>query len=222
MDAQRILLVDDEESILTFLRLGLATAGFDVRSVSDGRAALQSFYDYSPHLVVLDRMLPDLDGTEVCARIREISRVPILMLTARDAPDDRVFGLDAGADDYVGKPVRLAELLARINALLRRAPRPTMQIGPLSLDTVGRTATLEDHVVELTPREAELLATLMQAHGQVVTRESILHALWGFEFEGVTNVVEVHVRALRSKLGDDARRLIRSVRGVGYSLRVFE
>lgn len=216
----RILLVDDEPSILTFLQIGLEHEGYDVAIAVDGTTALQQFHQFSPQLVVLDLMLPDLDGAEVCQQIRTISRVPILMLTARNTVEDRVRGLGVGADDYVGKPVRLKELLARIRSLLRRAPGKMLQARGLELDVARRQVVRADRRIDLTQRECELLELLMQRAGQVVTRQQILKQIWGFDYiGGQTNVVEVHVRALRIKLGDAERKLIRSIRGVGYALR---
>jgi two-component system response regulator MprA len=217
---QRILIVDDEPSIVRYLSLGLSIEGYEVEEAPDGHRALQKFHDFAPHLVVLDRMLPDLDGTEVCARIRAVSRVPVLMLTALNEVDDRIVGLERGADDYVGKPVRLQEMLARVRALLRRASSSRLRVGDLELDAANRQARRRGREARLTPRECDLLLALMRRPGQVLSRSDLLRTLWGFEFEGETNVLEVHVRALRVKLEDSERALIRSVRGVGYSLRV--
>lgn len=214
----RILLVDDEPSILTFMKIGLTMEGYEVAQAVDGRTALNAFNTFSPHLVVLDRMLPDLDGSVVCQRIKSVSQVPVLMLTARNEVNDRISGLQHGADDYVGKPVRLAELLARVRALLRRAARH-LRVGDLQFDTAHRQVRFAGREVDLTPRESAVLEALMKRAGHVVTREQILKLLWGFDYEGTTNVVEVHIRALRAKLGDNDRTLIRTIRGLGYTMR---
>ena len=216
----RILVVDDEPSIVTFLSIGLRSEGYDVVEARDGRQALERFHEFDPDLVVLDRMLPDLDGAEVCARIRNVSRVPVLMLTARNEVDDRVTGLEQGADDYVGKPIRLHELAARVRALLRRNSGDLVQVGDITLDRRGRTVRRGDREATLTPRECTVLHTLMERPGEVLTRHQLLQGLWGIGFDGETNILEVHVSALRTKLGDTRRRIIRSVRGVGYALRL--
>ncbi|MEW6283560.1 MAG: response regulator transcription factor [Candidatus Eremiobacterota bacterium] len=221
MDKPRILVVDDEPSIADYLRLGLGYEGFEVTVAPDGRAALDAFLSNRPDLVVLDRMLPDQDGLSVCRELRSISDVPVLMLSARGEVEDRVEGLQVGADDYLPKPFKFEELLARIRALLRRAGRQLgdlLQFGDLELDPASRRVRLAGQPVELTTREFDLLEMLMRRPTHVLTREQILTGLWGFDFEGNTNVVEVHVSALRQKLGDSQRRLIRTVRGVGYAL----
>ncbi|MBM3465392.1 MAG: response regulator transcription factor [Armatimonadetes bacterium] len=217
----RILVVDDEESIVEFVSMGLRYEGFEVTWADSGRAALDRFRDESPALIVLDVMLPDLDGIEVCRRIRAISKVPVIMLTARGETDDKVLGLESGADDYLAKPFKFKELLARVRALLRRAGSDTgnvLAFGDLTLDRASRVVTRGGRAVELTVREYELLELLMQRPRQVFTREQILNRLWGFDFTGDTNVVEVHVSALRAKIADRDRTLIRTVRGVGYML----
>ena len=184
--ARRILVVDDEASIRQFVRMGLAMEGYEVVEARDGREALQRFHESSPHVVVLDRMLPDMDGTEVCERIRCVSRAPVLMLTARNEVDDRVTGLEHGADDYVGKPVKLQELVARVRALLRRVASDVVRVGPLELDAAARKARIDGKEVYLTPRESDVLLALMKKPGEVVRREHLLQHLWGFEFEGET------------------------------------
>lgn len=216
---RRILVVDDEPSIRQFVHMGLALEGYEVVEAATGREALQRFHEDSPHLVVLDRMLPDQDGAQVCERIRSISRVPVLMLTARNELEDRVSGFEHGADDYVGKPVKLPELAARVRALLRRTGSSRVHAGGLELDPATRVVRFQGKEAGLTPRECDVLLALMKDPGEVIERERLLVHLWGFEFDGETNVLEVHVRALRNKLGDSRRTLIRSVRGVGYALR---
>lgn len=216
-----ILIVDDEESILELLDMGLGREGFRVVAGRNGREALDLFRQESPDLVILDWMLPELDGLEVCRRLRAQSAVPILMLTARGDLDDKVLGLETGADDYLPKPFKFKELLARVRALLRRAGADTgarMAFGDLALDRVERRVTRAGQPVDLTLKEFEILEYLMRHPRQVLTREQILDKVWGWDYPGGANVVEVHVSALRSKLGDAERRLIRTVRGVGYAL----
>lgn len=214
----RVLVVDDEESIVEFVHMGLTHEGYEVQSAPAGRAGLESFRGFSPHLVVLDVMLPDVDGIEVCRKLRAVSRVPIIMLTASGELDDKVRGLESGADDYLPKPFKFKELLARVRALLRRAGADlgnVLTFGGIALDRSTRAVSRAGRPLELTLREFELLELLMQRPRQVLTREQILSRLWGFDFSGDTNVVEVHVSALRAKLGDRDRTLIRTVRGVG-------
>lgn len=216
-----ILTVDDEDSILELLEMGLGREGFRVVQASNGREALDLFRQESPDLVVLDWMLPEVDGLEVCRRLRAMSGVPILMLTARGDLDDRVTGLETGADDYLPKPFKFKELLARVRALLRRAGADTgtrLAFGDLVLDRVERRVTRGGQGVDLTLKEFEILEYLLRHPRQVLTREQILDKIWGWDYPGGANVVEVHVSALRGKLGDADRRLIRTVRGVGYAL----
>ena len=219
----RILIVEDDEAILTFLRRGLAYDGYQVDTATDGQSGLLMARDNPPELVVLDWMLPGLDGLEVCRRLRQGGPVPILMLTARDTVNDRVQGLDAGADDYMVKPFNLDELLARIRALLRRTKpaRPKIyEFGDLVLDTGTRQATRAKRTIDLTAKEYELLELFMRHPRQVLTREMIYDDVWGYDFGGESNIIEVYVRYLRQKLeGDDQTRLIHTVRGMGYVLR---
>lgn len=220
-DKRRILVVDDEPSIIDFVAMGLRYEGFDIASAASGREALDRFHTFRPDLVVLDWMLPDLDGLEVCRRMRHISDVAVIMLTARADLEDKVTGLESGADDYIAKPFKFEELLARVRALLRRmgmSTSPVLVHGDLELDTARRQVRRGGQVTDLTLREYELLELLMRRPGQVFSREQILEQLWGFDFQGDTNVVEVHVSALRAKLADAQRHLIRTVRGVGYGL----
>jgi two-component system response regulator MprA len=217
----RVLAIDDEEAMLEFLRMGLEYERYAVATAPTGRAGLRTFHDRGADLVILDRMLPDLDGVEVCKQIRAVSDVPILMLTARGEIDDKVLGLESGADDYLAKPFKFKELLARVRALLRRTGKDTgrrLTFGDVVLDLGTRHVSRDGRSVDLTRREFDLLELLMRRPRQVLTREQVLDHLWGFDFEGDTNVVEVHVSALRSKLGDEDKRLIRTVRGVGYAL----
>lgn len=217
----KILVVDDEQSIVDYLRLGLQYEGFEVLAAGDGRGALHRFQEERPDLVILDRMLPDLDGLSVCRELRAVSDVPILMLSARGEVEDRVEGLRTGADDYLPKPFKFQELLARVESLLRRSrknPSGQLRYRDLELDPASRRLRKGGEVIEVTGREFDLLELLLERPGQVHSREQILTRLWGFDYEGQTNVVDVHVSGLRQKLGDSDRSLIRTVRGVGYAL----
>jgi len=218
-----ILVIEDEEKILNFLRRGLIYEGYRVETAADGTAGLASARDNPPDLVILDWMLPGIDGLEVCRRLRAASNVPILMLTAKDAVSDRVQGLDAGADDYLVKPFALDEVLARLRALLRRAKPETPEIltfGDLRLDTGTHQAFRGDRAVELTAKEYELLELFLQHPRQVLTREVIYDRVWGYNFGGESNIIEVYVRYLRQKTESEAEpRLLHTVRGVGYVLR---
>ena len=218
----KALIVDDEETILEFLGMGLGYEGFTVETAMDGRAALAVAERFRPDLVILDVMLPGLDGVEVCKRLRATGNMGIIMLTAKGEVDERVAGLDAGADDYVPKPFRFQELLARIRAVLRRRDivlHRVLRAGDVTLDRGPREVMRADRPVELTPREFDLLELLLAHPGQVFPRETILNRLWGYTFVGESNVIDVHIGALREKLGDRPPKLIQAVRGVGYVLR---
>lgn len=219
----RILIIEDDDGILRFLKRGLAYEGYIVDTAPDGLTGLAIARDHPPDLVVLDWMLPGLDGLEVCRRLRAGGPIPILMLTAKDTVHNRVQGLDAGADDYMVKPFDLDELLARIRALLRRAQpnRPkVLRFNDLSLDTGTRQASRNERVINLTAKEYELLELFLRHPRQVLTREMIFDHVWGYDFGGESNIIEVYVRYLRQKLeiGDETR-LIHTVRGMGYVLR---
>ena len=218
-----ILVIEDEERILTFLRRGLIYEGYRVETASDGAAGLASARDNPPDLVILDWMLPGIDGLEVCRRLRAASSVPILMLTAKDAVSDRVQGLDAGADDYLVKPFALDEVLARLRALLRRAKPETPEVltfADLRLDTGTHQAFRGERAIELTAKEYELLELFLQHPRQVLTREVIYDRVWGYDFGGESNIIEVYVRYLRQKMeSDNEPRLLQTVRGYGYALR---
>lgn len=216
-----MLVVDDEESILDFVEMGLRYEAFEVDLARDGPAALTAFAARRPDLVILDLNLPGLDGLDVCREIRRMSDVPIIMLTARGEVDERVEGLEAGADDYVPKPFKFKELLARVRAVLRRrttAVERVLRFGGLSLNRDTREVFLEGRPVQLTPREFDLLEVFMLHPRQVMTRDVLLDRIWGTDYIGDGNLIEVHVSALRDKLGDRERRLIRTVRGLGYAL----
>jgi DNA-binding response OmpR family regulator len=218
----RVLVVDDEEVIVDLLSTGLRYEGFDVAVATDGRSALAQAARFQPHLIVLDWMLPGLDGLSVCQRLRAQSDVAILMLTAKGELDERVAGLEGGADDYLVKPFKFQELLARIRAILRRhhlSLRHHLSVGDLRLDRETREVWRAERPIDLTPREFELLAVLMEHPRQVFTREMLLNRVWGYDYAADPNLIEVHISALRAKLGDTDRQLIRTVRGVGYTLR---
>ena len=221
--SERILIIEDDPAILKLLQRGLAYEGYVVDTAVDGRSGLLMARDNQPDLVVLDWMLPGMDGLEVCHRLRTGGEVPIIMLTAKDTIQDRVQGLDAGADDYLVKPFNLDELLARVRALLRRTQVkriPILEFLDLKLDTGSRQASREDRIISLTAKEYELLDLFMRHPRQVLTREVIFDRVWGYDFGGESNVLEVYIRYLRQKLeaGDEAR-LIHTVRGVGYVMR---
>ena len=220
----RILVIEDDEGITRFLRRGLAYEGYTVDIAADGQMGLIAARDNPPDLVVLDLMLPGMDGLEVCRRLRAGGDVPILILTARDGVNDRVLGLDMGADDYMVKPFDLDELLARIRALLRRLQPATqpkiMRFEDLSLDTGTRQASRGDRVISLTAKEYELLDLFMIHPRQVLTRDVIFDRVWGYDFGGESNIIEVYIRYLRQKLEEEGEpRLLHTVRGMGYVLR---
>jgi len=221
--SERILVIEDDPAILKLLRRGLAYEGYLVDTATDGRSGLLMARDNHFDLVVLDWMLPGMDGLEVCHRLRTGGEVPILMLTAKDTIQDRVEGLDAGADDYLVKPFNLDELLARIRALLRRTQVkriPILEFLDLKLDTGSRQASRGERIISLTAKEYELLDLFMRHPRQVLTREVIFDRVWGYDFGGQSNVLEVYIRYLRQKLEDGGEvRLIQTVRGVGYVLR---
>jgi len=230
---RRILLVEDEPAISGFVRRGLIFEGYDVHVVEDGRQALDAIRDQPPDLLILDLMLPNLDGIDVTRRIRAAesadrsSRLPILMLTARDSIADRVAGLDAGADDYLVKPFDFEELVARVRALLRRTQQPVtgpgneiLQFDDIIVDLTSRTVTRGDNQMELTPREFDLLVLFLRHPNQVLTRSTLMQRVWGEDFFGESNVLEVVIGNLRRALEfGDSSRVIQTVRGVGYVLR---
>jgi two-component system response regulator MtrA len=224
MDA-RILLVEDDASIREVTAIGLRAAGFEVSTAADGAEGLDRWRRERPDLVLLDVMLPRLDGLEVLRAIRNESSAPVVMLTARADTIDVVVGLESGADDYVRKPFELPELVARVRAALRRrvpdavattgTPAP-LRLGPLEIDLAGRTVARAGRQIDLTRTEFDLLAELTRSPGQVVDREALLDRVWGYDYAGGTRTVDVHVAQLRRKLGDPDT--IRTVRGAGYKL----
>ncbi len=227
MAGETILVVEDEVKIADLIRRGLIYEGYQAQVANDGPTALSMARDTPPDLVVLDVMLPGLDGLEVCRRLRAGSDVPILMLTARDAVRDRVAGLDAGADDYLVKPFDFDELLARVRALLRRrfsrveaTPNEVLRFADLTLNPATRQAMRGGRLLELTAKEYDLLELFLRHPRQVLTRDVIYDQLWGYDFGGESNIIEVYVRYLRAKMEANGEpRLIQTVRGVGYALR---
>jgi len=217
-----VLVVDDERNIVELLRLYLEKEGFAVVAAADGPAALELHARHDPDLVVVDLMLPGLDGFEVCREIRRRGDTPVLMLTARTDDIDAIVGLELGADDYVTKPFNPRALVARVKAILRRTEatvrggRP-IEVGPLRIDPRRREATVGERRLELRAREFDLLAALARDPGAVLTRDGLLEHVWGTDFPGETRTVDVHVAEVRKKLGSDGPP-IETVRGVGYRL----
>ena len=218
----RVLVVDDDSRIRDLLRRQLAYEGYQVDLAGDAKEAFARVSDNQPDLVVLDWMLPGMDGLEVCRRLRQHSDTPILMLTAKGTLEDKVDGLDSGADDYLVKPFEPEELLARVRALLRRRQPQSgaVRFGTIALDPSARQVWVDDKLVELSSKEFDLLELLMRHPRQVLTRETFYDRIWGYDFSGESNILEVYIRYLRSKLeGAGSPRYIQTVRGVGYALR---
>jgi two-component system alkaline phosphatase synthesis response regulator PhoP len=250
--AQKILVVDDEAVLVETIAYNLEQSGYQVVTVADGSSALEAAHSENPDLIILDIMLPGIDGLEVCRQLRreqQTATTPIIMLTAKGDEIDKVVGLEVGADDYVTKPFGRRELLARVRALLRRAVLPAAQsaraedeekngsgkkvqtadqrsqrllvAGPLSIDLAGRRINCRGQDMELQPKQFELLTYLVRNRGTVLTRDQLLHNVWGYDYAGDTRTVDVHVRWLREKLEEDPAnpKLIQTVRGVGYVFR---
>jgi two-component system, OmpR family, response regulator MtrA len=221
---ERLLLIEDDASIREIVSIGLKAAGFRVETAVDGRQGLATVRSGAFDAVILDVMLPSLDGFEVCREIRKFSRVPIVMLTARTDLIDVVVGLESGADDYVKKPFELPELLARLRAVLRRAAAPAQDslitAGRLEIDPAGFTVRRDGAEVALTATEFRLLVELAKRPGQVFTRELLLQRVWDYEYLGESHLVDVAIQRLRAKVEDDPSHpaLIKTVRGVGYRL----
>lgn len=233
----KVLVIDDEENIIEFIKLGLRYEGFQVESAPDGPQGVAAAQRINPDLIILDWMLPGgMDGMEVLRRLRTnptTENIPVLMLTAKDEVRDRVTGLETGADDYLTKPFSFEELVARIRAILRRQSRGTaaegadptrnqvLQFGDLQLNTATREVTRAGRLIELTATEYNLLHLFMSHPRQVLDRQTILNRVWGYDFLGETNIIEVYVRYLREKIEDSPStpRLIHTVRGVGYVLK---
>lgn len=219
----KILVVDDEPNILQFLELGLQNEGFEVQSAADGIKAINQLKQFQPQVVILDVMMPGMDGFEVCRMLKKSENVAVIMLTARDEVDDRVKGLNLGADDYMVKPFSFEELLARIYARLRNQfPNlfGEVIIGPFVIDDRRKEIKFNNQVMELSPTEYELLKYLVLNHGLVLSKTTILDKVWGYDFGGEQNIVEVYIRSLRDKLNDKEHQLIRTLRGAGYRVDV--
>lgn len=222
MAKETVLVVDDEEHIIELATMYLEREGFSVESARDGARALEKIRRLKPAVIVLDLMLPEVDGWEVCRRTRAESEVPIIMLTARSNDVDKIVGLELGADDYVTKPFNPRELAARVKAILRRYERSihpgrVTHVGQLTIDPASREVTFAGQSVKLRTKEFDLLHTLAQHRGQVLSREQLLDLVWGYDFYGETRTVDVHIAHLRRKLkGSDVE--IETLRGVGYKL----
>lgn len=221
--ADKILIVEDEHPIADIIRFHLEREGYRVALVHDGDEALPAHAQFQPDLVILDLMLPGRDGLDICREIRRSSRVPILMLTARESEADKVLGLELGADDYVTKPFSPRELLARVRAILRRSrPGPeeeaTLRLGNLLIDAAGHRVERDGQPIDLTPREFDLLWHLARHHGRIFSREALCREVWGYDYFGDARVVDVTVRRLREKLEPDPGQphYVRTRRGVGY------
>lgn len=220
----KILIVDDDTNISELISLYLNKEGYDTREVADGKLALQVFADYKPDLVLLDIMLPGADGYDVCKEIRKKNRTPIIMLTAKGEVFDKVLGLELGADDYMVKPFDPKELMARVKAVLRRNIQPLEEeitknrivLDNLIIDKDNYSVTFEGHLVELPPKELEVLYFLASHPKQVFTREQLLDKIWGYDFVGDTRTVDVHIKRLRDKFEGDHAWSIKTVWGVGY------
>ena len=222
-----VLIVDDNQKVVDMLRRTLIYEGYDVLVAMDGAQALAQAQAHRPDLIVLDWLMPGIDGLEVARRVSKADRIPIIMLSAKDALEDRVLGLDSGADDYLIKPFEPAELLARIRALLRRAEsegdETPITYSDLSLDPVTRDVRRGARLVSLSPKEFDLLLYFLRQPRRVLPRERILQDIWGYDFNGDANVLEVSIGHLRTKLEASGEpRLLQTVRGVGYALRVPE
>jgi DNA-binding response OmpR family regulator len=222
---RRVLVVEDDETLRTALRYALTREGFEVLTAADGPAGLRAALSERPHLVVLDLMLPGMDGLEVCRRVRAASEVPVLILTARADEVDKVVGLELGADDYVTKPFSMRELVARVRALLRRSPASNGHDAPEVLSGAGTTVDLRARTVrrgetpiDLNPKEFDLLVFFLRHPNHVLSREQILDSVWGYDFAGGTRTVDVHVRWLREKIEKNPSQPVhlQTVRGSGY------
>jgi len=229
--ADRILVIEDEENLSRFIELELTYEGYEVKKAADGRTGLGLAENEAFDLILLDIMLPEINGLEVLRRLRRFSKTPVILLTARDSVMDKVTGLDSGADDYVTKPFAIEELLARIRTAFRKSRNENgnadtsgiLKLGRLTLDVPRYSAMMDQTPIELTKREFELLKILMENVGIVLTRDILLERVWGYNYMGETNSVDVYIRFLRGKI-DDAFgvKYIHTIRGVGYTLRVEE
>jgi DNA-binding response OmpR family regulator len=225
--ARSLLMIDDDRKLVALVREYLEPHGFELRAAHDGNAGIAAIQADEPALVILDVMLPGADGLEVCRRVREFSRVPVLMLTARGDDTDRIVGLELGADDYLPKPFNTRELLARIRAILRRSagepPAPdsaVLRAGPLAIDPASRTVAIGGRPVELTTAEFDILHALARSAGRVLSRDQLLEQVHGAGWAAYDRSIDVHVSRIRQKIGDDPRRpaLLKTIRGAGYQL----
>lgn len=225
MNNQKILIVEDEVKIARFLELELKHEGYEVDQAHDGREGLNKALEKEFDMIILDIMLPSMNGIEVLRKLRQSSEVPVIMLTAKDETMDKVIGLDMGANDYVTKPFAIEELLARIRAALKRKVSQSkaaniLELGSLKVDLDKYTVTYNGEAIELTKREFDLLRYFLENKNIVLTREKVLQAVWGYDYMGDTNVVDVYVRYLRGKIDDRYdKKIIHTVRGVGYLLK---
>ncbi|GIM29535.1 DNA-binding response regulator [Clostridium polyendosporum] len=218
-----ILIVDDEENIVEFIKMGLEAEGFKVYAAYDGNDAVYLAREVNPQIIILDIMIPGMNGYEVCSEVKKTIKTSIIMLTARDEIDDRVRGLDLGADDYMVKPFSFKELLARINARLRNSfPELTnvINIGDFRIDDGAHEISFENKLLVLSPTEYNLLRYLLLNNGLALSKQTIIENIWGYDFNGEQNIVEVYIRYLREKIGDKEHSIIRTVRGVGYRMLV--
>lgn len=225
MDSVRVLIIEDEVKLARFVELELKYEGYDVKVVHNGREGLETFLLEKFDLILLDLMLPGLNGIEICRRIRKTSDVPIIMLTAKDEVMDKVSGLDSGADDYLTKPFAIEELLARMRVALKHSikkedEKNIITVGNLTVDADKRIVKVDSDIIDLTKKEFELLLYLVRNKNIVLSREQILNSVWGYTYMGETNVVDVYVRYLRSKLDEVYDiKYIHTVRGVGYIVK---
>lgn len=227
--AEKILVVEDEKNISRFIELELVHEGYEIKICEDGKQGLEALTEEEFDLVLLDIMLPGINGIEVCRRIRDFSSIPIIMVTAKDGISDKVEGLDIGADDYITKPFAIEELLARIRALLRRreenldeeqGDKEILKLDDLEMDTGKHQVKRQGEKIDLTKKEYDLLAYMLENKKIVISREQLLSNVWGYDYTGETNVIDVYIRYLRSKIDDPYdKKLIHTVRGVGYVLR---
>lgn len=220
----KVLIVEDEENMVSFIQMELKYEGYEVDVANDGRLAVSMALENDYDLILLDLMLPGINGLEVCRRIRKEKDTPIIMLTARDSVMDKVTGLQTGADDYLAKPFAIEELLARMEVIFRRFTKPNkeseMKFKDISLDIEGRIVRKNDEIIELTNTEFQLLLTFMKNKNRVLTRYVLLNSAWGYNSEAETNIVDVYVRYVRNKLDkSDKEKYIQTVRGVGYVMR---
>lgn len=227
MDGNKVLIIDDDKNSVRFLELELEHEGYTVVKEYDGLEGLQRALREHFDLILLDVMLPTLDGMEILQKVRRVSDTPVIMLTAKDAVSDKVLGLDGGADDYLTKPFAIEELLARMRAALKKHPAekasPLLTAGKLSLDRAKREVFYDGQPIQLTKREFDLLCFLLENHDIVCSRDKLMEKVWGYDFSGETNLVDVYVRYLRNKI--DYRfhaELIRTIRGVGYIIKKYE